>query len=408
MRYGRDRLGRVAAVGLAAAGVAAGLAAGGAALAQVGGAEARSATPRALILTLPGGAPVPDLDALAALARGHDLVVLGEIHDNPRHHALQAELVRRLAPIGLAYEMLKSADAPALAALRGSGAPEAELRAAAEAGGWAAYLPSMLAAPDAPIAGAGLSRDMLRLAIGESAAAAIGPALREAGEPGDEREASAVYGLDAPPDAAAQAQVEAEMAEAHCGALPEAMLPGMAEAQRLRDAAFAAALLRARRAGLALMGAQDAPRGGARAGSSPAEHAGGVERGAGDGTGDGTGDGAGGGREQAAPARVSTGPAVLVTGDGHARRDRGVPAYLGRAAPGLATLSVAMVEWPDGVSFDADGSGPDGSEPDWRAALAPWAPEGGPAEAAPFDIVVITARAEREDPCAGFSTPAQD
>ncbi|SDW28113.1 Uncharacterized iron-regulated protein [Albimonas donghaensis] len=405
MRYGRDRLGRVAAVGLAAAGLAAGmaagLAAGGAALAQVGGAEARSATPRALILTLPGGAPVPDLDALAALARGHDLVVLGEIHDNPRHHALQAELVRRLAPTGLAYEMLKSTDAPALAALRRSGAPEAELRAAAEAGGWAAYLPSMLAAPDAPIAGAGLSRDMLRLAIGDSAAAAIGPALREAGEPG---EAGAVYGLDAPPDAAAQAQVEAEMAEAHCGALPEAMLPGMAEAQRLRDAAFAAALLRARRAGLALMGAQDAPRGGARAGSSPAGHAGGVERGGGD----GTGDGAGSGREQAAPARVSAGPAVLVTGDGHARRDRGVPAYLGRAAPGLATLSVAMVEWPDGVSFDADGSGPDGSEPDWRAALAPWAPEGGPAEAAPFDIVVITARAEREDPCAGFATPAQD
>ena len=393
MRYGRDRWGRVAAVGLAAAGLAtgmaAGLAAGGAALAQAGGAEARSAAPRALIVTLPGGAPVPDLDALAALARGHDLVVLGEIHDNPRHHALQAELVRRLAPIGLAYEMLKAGDAPALASLRRSGAPEAELRAAAEAGGWAAYLPSMLAAPDAPIAGAGLSRDMLRLAIGDSAAAAIGPALREAGEPG---EAGAVYGLDAPPDAAAQAQVEAEMAEAHCGALPVAMLPGMAEAQRLRDTAFAAALLRARRAGLALAGA--------RTGSSPAGHADREERGGGDGTGDG--------REQAAPARVAAGPAILVTGDGHARRDRGVPAYLGRAAPGLSTLSVAMVEWPDGVSFAADGSAPGGSDLDWRAALAPWAPEGGPAEAAPFDIVIVTARAEREDPCAGFAKPAQD
>ncbi|MEC9435176.1 MAG: ChaN family lipoprotein [Pseudomonadota bacterium] len=351
----RDRSPRRPAGGAAALALALLLWAGGAPAQETGLLQGE------VIVRLPSGDRISSLDALQALAAGHDLVVLGEIHDNPRHQALQAEMVRRLAPVGLAFEMLKAADAPALAAARAAGD---DLRPGAEAGGYAAYLPVIAAAPPgAPIAGAGLSRARLRQAIAEGAAAAIGPALFEAGGAPDS-DAGAVYGLSDPPDADRQAEVEAEMAAAHCGALPEAMLPGMAEAQRLRDAAFAAALLRARAEG--------------RAAAAAAA------------TRDAAGDAAG------------TGPAVLVTGDGHARRDRGVPAYLGRAEPGLATLSVAMVEWPADVSsVSADlGSG-------WRAALAPWASPGGPAEAAPFDVVVVTARAGRDDPCAGFAKPAQ-
>ncbi len=54
--------------------------------------------------------------------------------------------------------------------------------------------------------------------------------------------AAARFGLDAPLPEDEQAAREAEQAEAHCGALPAEMLPGMVEAQRLRDAALARAV----------------------------------------------------------------------------------------------------------------------------------------------------------------------
>jgi uncharacterized iron-regulated protein len=70
------------------------------------------------------------------------------------------------------------------------------------------------------------------------------------------------------------------------------------------------------------------------------------------------------------------GRSVLITGSGHARRDRGVPLYL----PGVDIVTIGFVE------VDADRKSPR----DYLAGL--FSP-------ASFDYLWFTSRAEREDPC---------
>ena len=65
------------------------------------------------------------------------------------------------------------------------------------------------------------------------------------------------------------------------------------------------------------------------------------------------------------------GPVAVIAGNGHARRDRGVPALLEAARPGLAVLSVGQLETP-------------------------------PEENPPFDLWRVTEPAERDDPCEAF------
>jgi hypothetical protein len=76
--------------------------------------------------------------------------------------------------------------------------------------------------------------------------------------------------------------------------------------------------------------------------------------------------------------------AVLNTGAGHARRDRGVPVHLARQAPGASIASVAFVE----------------VEP---AAVKPgdYAARFG-ATALPFDYVWFTPKIDEADPCEKF------
>ncbi|MBM3570292.1 MAG: ChaN family lipoprotein, partial [Alphaproteobacteria bacterium] len=80
-----------------------------------------------------------------------------------------------------------------------------------------------------------------------------------------------------------EAALRAEMQAAHCGALPERALPGMALAQRYRDAIMA---------------------------------------------------------ERA----LAAGPSVLILGAGHAGKGRDVPAALERIAPGIESFSIALIE----------------------------------------------------------------
>ena len=98
--------------------------------------------------------------------------------------------------------------------------------------------------------------------------------------------------------------------EGHCGLMPAAALEPMARAQRARDAAMARALAEAAR-GLRM-------------------------------------------------------PVVLLAGNGHVRRDLGVPRFLPAAGHAGATLTVGFVE-------DAAGTGQAGADPsglyDWRVAL---------------------------------------
>ena len=99
---------------------------------------------------------------------------------------------------------------------------------------------------------------------------------------------AARYGLDRDLDPAEQTTREAMQMAAHCDALPEEMLPGMVAVQRLRDAVLARAVIRAM---------------------------------------DETG-----------------GPVAVITGNGHARRDWGVPAVLAEVAPDLDVWVLGQTE----------------------------------------------------------------
>lgn len=234
---------------------------------------------------LPAGAePLMDPDLLA----GADVVILGEVHDNPAHHLWQAEALRALAPAAVVFEMLSPDQAarvtPDLLAM-----PEALARALDwQASGWpdfTLYQPVFGSLDTAAIYGAALPYDVVRAAVSDGAAARF---------PGD----AGVFGLDRPLPQDQQALREEMQAEAHCNALPATLLPGMVEAQRLRDAGFAATVLEA--------------------------------------------------------LETSGGPVVLITGNGHARTDWAVPAMIALAAPEVVVISAGQFESepdPD-VPFD--------------------------------------------------------
>jgi uncharacterized iron-regulated protein len=234
-----------------------------------------------------------------------DIVILGEIHDNPLHHAHQSIAVSALSPSAVVFEMLSSEQAsrvtPSL--LRSAEALGAIL--GWEASGWPdfdMYHPIFVAAGAAAIRGAAAPREDVRQAAREGASVVFG---EEAG----------LFALSEPLPEAEQALREAEQLIAHCDAMPAEALPGMVEAQRLRDAWLARAALDAL---------------------------------------DETG-----------------GPVVVITGNGHARADWGMPRMIAAAAPEARVLTIGQFE--------------EAAEPD-----------------PPFDLWIVTEAAERGDPCAAF------
>lgn len=259
----------------------------------------------------PGGARLSETGMLGRLAAA-DVVVLGEVHDNPVHHARQARVVRALAPRGIAFEMVPERSEEGVQVFLAQGGARDEIGPAIgwERIGWPdwqMYAPVFAAAPGAYVAGAAPASAEIRQAVAKGAAAAWG-------------QGAARVGLDRPLDAALRRALEDEMIAAHCDRLPREAAGAMVEAQRFKDARFAEAVLRA------------------------------LER---------------GGR-----------PAVLITGNGHARSDRGVPAYLARLAPELEVASVGMIELRPGSTPEAAAQG------------------------LPFDYVWFSAPHAREDPCA--------
>jgi uncharacterized iron-regulated protein len=237
-----------------------------------------------------------------------DVVFLGEVHDNPIHHAHQAEALRALRPAAVVFEMLTPEQA---ARVNGyESLPEADALARAldwGDSGWpdfAMYHPVFEAAgaAGARVYGTTLPRERLTRAMAGALAEAFG------GE-------AARFGLGTPLDAGEQATREALQRAAHCDALPEAMLPGMVAVQRLRDAHIA--------------------------------------------------------RTALAALEETGGPVAVITGSGHARTDWGAPALLRLAAPEARVFAVGQLE------------------------------EDAAADPPPFDLLVTTAPALREDdPCA--------
>ncbi|WP_245925000.1 ChaN family lipoprotein [Aliiruegeria haliotis] len=250
-----------------------------------------------------GAAEIASVEALDM--SGAQIVLLGEVHDNPAHHLAQAAAVAALEPTALVFEMLNAAQAGIVNEMDRSD-PQALADAIGwDDGGWPdfeMYHPVFLAAPSAPVYGMAVDRDDLLDAMKRGAADVFGGGAEDSG-------------LGPLPEAV-QAEREAFQLAAHCDALPEEMLGGMVEAQRLRDARFAAVALQA--------------------------------------------------------LEETGGPVAVITGNGHTRKDWGMPVYLEAMSPGISVVSLAQVE----LRADPD---------------------------QPHDTWIVTEAAEREDPCAVFT-----
>lgn len=244
-------------------------------------------------------------DTVLERATNARIVIAGEVHDNPAHHAAQATIVAHVAPRAIVFEMLTEAQAAAVTPQ--NRADEATLREDLNwsDSGWpdfAMYYPIFAAAPDAAIYGAAVPRDAARAAMQAGVAASFGDDAAE-------------YGLTTPLPAGVQAAQEDLQQVAHCNAMPSEMLPMMVDLQRLRDAVLARETLRA--------------------------------------------------------FEATGGPVVVITGNGHARRDWGVPAFIENLRPDLDILSIGQQE---------DGSGAPGA----------------------FDILLSAPAVDRPDPCEAF------
>ncbi|NSY39161.1 ChaN family lipoprotein [Leisingera sp. ANG59] len=253
------------------------------------------------------GAGADGLSGAADALRGADVVILGEVHDNPVHHQRQAQLLMALKPKAVVWEMITSEQAESLdpASLDDAGQTAKMLNWARS--GWpefALYAPVFAAAKGARQYGALVPREQAAEALEQGGAGYFGAG------------ASARFGLDQPLPEAEQAAREADQQANHCNAMPPEMLPVLVNFQRLRDATLAAAADRA----LADTG----------------------------------------------------GPVAVITGNGHARMDRGLAVYLAKARPGAVIRSLGQSE---------------------RGQIS-----------GQFDLVLDAPAAERPDPCLAFRT----
>jgi uncharacterized iron-regulated protein len=163
------------------------------------------------------------------------VVFLGEVHDNPAHHARQAQMTAELAPRAIVWEMLSPEAAGKVTPDLITDAVALETALGWADSGWpdfSMYYPIFAAAPDAAQYGAQLPRDEARAVMGQSLDAVFG-------------EGAVRFGLDAPLPEGQQEAREALQMAAHCDALPAEMLPMMVDIQRLRDAKLASAALAA-------------------------------------------------------------------------------------------------------------------------------------------------------------------
>ena len=170
-----------------------------------------------------------------AQMRVADVVILGEVHDNPLHHLGQAEVIAALRPRAVVFEMLTPTQALEVRAFEGDDLSDLGGMIGWEAAGWPAfemYLPIFQALGEAQIIGMGTDRAKVRAAFAEGAAASFGARALD-------------FGLTQAVPKAQHSQRMHLQFDAHCQAMPMEMMGGMVEAQRYRDAVFAETTLRA-------------------------------------------------------------------------------------------------------------------------------------------------------------------
>ena len=213
---------------------------------------------------------------LADRLRAADFVLLGEQHDNPAHHRIRGALVasagRDRASVVFEHWPRGVVPRPDSGESRTAWLD----RTGFDRKGWRWPLHEPLV--DAVIAsgpswrGSNVSREALRDVVRTGADAAPYE-LRMLME-------------RAPLDSIARAVIDAEIVTGHCGQLPVSMVPGMRDAQVVRDAAMADAMLEAR----------------------------------------------------------ASGAPWLMAGNGHVRADVAVPRFLKRMAPGAKVEAVGFLE----------------------------------------------------------------
>ena len=215
--------------------------------------------------------------------------LLGEVHDNPDHHAIQAELLNAIGAGGVkpvvAFEQFDGEYDAALQRRQLAGKISADDVAEAvkfnrQGWEWKFYRPLVEIAIRyaMPIRAANLSRGAAGQ-IAKQGLAALAPGRVTALQ------------LETTWSTEKEQVLRDIIIEGHCHALPGTMVPAMVAAQRARDATLAAALLNAGSAG-----------------------------------------------------------AVLIAGNGHVRRDFAVPVYLQAATPGETVCAVGILEVAEELS----------------------------------------------------------
>ena len=175
-----------------------------------------------------------------------EFILLGELHDNPDHHRARAERLRQLIAqepkTVVVFEQFSRSEDAAVAQARKAapGDVDAVIEAAKfdrKGWRWPLHRPLFEVAlqAGAEVRGGNIDRDQIRRIVREGDAAwpADLLALRDR-----------VAWRDTQQDTLRQ-----DIQDGHCGAMPEAMLPGMVQAQRARDAAMAQAMFDARKSG---------------------------------------------------------------------------------------------------------------------------------------------------------------
>ncbi len=265
---------------------------------------------------------------IAALAKA-EFALLGEKHNNVDHHRLQAWITRELLAQGrklaVAFEMFSADHAPMIAKHLAK-APRDGAGLGPATGwskrGWPPWRNYR------PIAQAALDRGLPLIAANLSRTTVN--IIFGKGYAGLAPDVVTRLGLGRPLPPIINAAMSEEIFQSHCGYLPRAHTGPMVAVQRARDAHLARAVA-------------DAP-----------------------------------GAEQRLDG------VILVTGTGHARRDRGVPWHLAHMAPGRSVVTLGLIE-----------VGPGQNHPTAYG-------ERFGAKALPFDFVWFTARHDNTDPCQKF------
>jgi uncharacterized iron-regulated protein len=242
---------------------------------------------------------------LPAGAAGARYILLGEVHDNAAGHALRLEWLRELArrgPFVLAMEQFDRPMQATLDAARGS--IDAVRASHGSDEQWFRDRATGLARESGfsfdgwqwdfyqPVVALALRQGLPLRAANLPARDAMAIARASAGDAAGAVAPGSLPTLAWGPDS--QRAIEAAIRDGHCGLLPERAVAPMVRAQMARDATMAAVMVEAAR---------------------------------------------------------STGlPVVLLAGNGHVRRDIGVPTHLAALDPGASMVAVGIVERGEPVS----------------------------------------------------------